>query len=128
MAQIQDQASELKMELTMSRLLRAGVVVCCTIMAAGAFLFLWRHGREPAAHHGFSGEPVALRSVHGVVRAALGGSALAMIQLGVLAMIATPVARVAFAVVGFAKLRDWRFAGISLVVLALLAAGLFGRS
>ena len=128
MAQIQDQTPELKMELTMSRLLRAGVVVCCTIMAAGAFLFLWRHGGEPAGRHGFRGEPIALKTVGGVVRGAWDGSALAIIQLAALAMIATPVARVAFAVAGFSRLRDWRFAGISLLVLALLAAGLFGRA
>ena len=115
------------LEITMGKLLRVGVIVCCGIMTAGAILFLWRHGSEAALHTGFTGEPATLRSVTGVVRLALDGSAAGIIQLAALAMIATPVARVAFSVLGFAKLQDWRFVGVSLVVLALLGAGLFGR-
>jgi uncharacterized membrane protein len=47
-----------------------------------------------------------------------------MIQLGVLLLIATPVARVAFSVVGFLRQRDWLYTVISTVVLILLAAAL----
>jgi uncharacterized membrane protein len=41
-------------------------------------------------------------------------------------MIATPVMRVVFAVFGFARQKQWRFVLISLIVLGLLAFGLFG--
>jgi uncharacterized membrane protein len=47
-----------------------------------------------------------------------------MIQLGVLLLIATPVARVAFSVVGFFRQRDWLYTVIATVVLILLAAAL----
>jgi uncharacterized membrane protein len=47
--------------------------------------------------------------------------------LSVLVMIATPVMRVAFAVYGFSRQRQWIFTGISLTVLALLAFGLSER-
>jgi uncharacterized membrane protein len=45
----------------------------------------------------------------------------------VLAVIATPVMRVAFAVFGFARQKQWMFTLISLTVLGLLAFGLFYR-
>ena len=55
----------------------------------------------------------------------MAGNATAIIQLGVLAMIATPVVRVAWAAMSFARLRDWLYTGISLVVLSLLGWALF---
>jgi len=43
-----------------------------------------------------------------------------IIQLGLLLLIATPVARVAFSVVAFAAERDWLYVAITLIVLAIL--------
>jgi uncharacterized membrane protein len=42
----------------------------------------------------------------------------------VLLLIATPIARVAISVIGFARERDWMYVGCSLLVLALLMYGL----
>ena len=47
-----------------------------------------------------------------------------LIQLGLLFLIATPIARVVFSVVGFLRQRDWTYVGITLVVLALLSYSL----
>ena len=44
----------------------------------------------------------------------------AIIQLGILILIATPVARVAFSVFAFAEERDWMYVIVTLIVLALL--------
>ena len=49
-----------------------------------------------------------------------------MIQLGLLLLIATPVARVAFSIFGFAAERDWLYAGFTCLVLAILIFSLFG--
>jgi uncharacterized membrane protein len=49
---------------------------------------------------------------------------LGLIQLGVLVLIATPMARVLFSVVGFVTRGDWLYVGVSLVVLLLLALSL----
>jgi uncharacterized membrane protein len=49
-----------------------------------------------------------------------------IIQLGLLLLIATPVARVAFSVVAFALERDRLYVGITLIVLAVLAFSLAG--
>ncbi len=113
-----------KMENEMGTLLRAGVVVSCAIMLAGGILYLVRHGAERESFTVFHGEPSSLETVGGILREARAGSARGIIQLGALAMIATPVLRVIFAVYGFTRQRQWLFTGISLIVLALLAIGL----
>jgi uncharacterized membrane protein len=52
------------------------------------------------------------------------GDAAAIVQLGVLLLIATPIARVIFAAIGFAVERDRLYVAISLAVLAVLIFGL----
>ncbi len=114
-----------EMDREMGSFLRAGVVTACGIMLVGAVLYLIRHGGEHSSYRTFHGQPAPLESVRGIVGQVREGSARGIIQLGVLAMIATPVMRVAFAVYGFARQKDRMFVGISLTVLALLACGLF---
>jgi hypothetical protein len=75
----------------------------------------------------FHGEPASLESIGGVLREVRAASARGIIQLSVLTMIATPVMRVAFAVYGFTRQRQWVFTAINLTVLALLVFGLFYR-
>jgi uncharacterized membrane protein len=72
----------------------------------------------------FRGEPGYLRSLAGIVRAALTGDSRAIVQLGLAFLIATPIARVAFTLVAFALQRDRVYVGVTLLVLALLLFGL----
>jgi uncharacterized membrane protein len=50
---------------------------------------------------------------------------LAIVQLGLLTLLATPVARVATSVIGFASERDGLYTAITLVVLAVLLGSIF---
>ena len=52
----------------------------------------------------------------------------AIIQFGLLLLIATPVARVAFAAIGFAMERDYLYVVITLIVLVVLLYSLFGSA
>lgn len=54
------------------------------------------------------------------VRLALQGNGNALIYLGLFVLMATPVVRVAVLAVGWALVRDFRFAAVSGLVLALL--------
>jgi uncharacterized membrane protein len=56
------------------------------------------------------------------------GSGRGWIQLGLLLLIATPVARVAFSVYAFARQRDFLYVGVTLIVLTVLLFGLFSQS
>jgi len=60
-----------------------------------------------------------------VMRAIGQGDPAAIIQVGVLLLIATPVARVVFAAVAFTMQRDRLYVGISVAVLTILLVGLF---
>ena len=113
-----------RMEEKMGVVLRTGVITCCAIMLVAGVLLLLRHGGEAPNYHTFHGEPGDLETIPGIFGQVMHGSARGMIQAGALLMIATPIMRVVFAVFGFARIRDWKFVSISLVVLGLLIFGL----
>ncbi len=119
--------TEHKMELEMGVLLRTGVILACSIMIMGGALYLWRHGGGHESYRIFHAEPAPLRSMAGIWREVLTGDARGLIQLSALVLIATPVLRVAFAVYGFARQKQWLFVAVSLIVLALLGVGLSER-
>jgi uncharacterized membrane protein len=112
------------LESRMGRLLQAGVSVAGLTMALGGALYLWQQGRASASYAHFRTVDPELKTIAGVFRGVRALRATAIIQFGVLLMIATPVMRVAFAVFGFAQERDWLYMFISMVVLGLLAYGL----
>ncbi len=118
--------SDQKVEILMGNLLRVGVVVSASIILGGGLIYLLRHGAETPAYHVFRGEPADLRHLAGI-----GGEALALrgrgiIQLGLLLLIATPIARVTFSVYAFARQRDWIYVLFTLIVLGLLTYSLLG--
>jgi len=69
-----------------------------------------------------------LRSVKGIFETARDLSGRGLVQLGLLLLIATPIARVVFSIVGFVRQRDWLYVGVTAVVLALLAYSLLASS
>ena len=115
-----------KIEGIVGNLLRAGVLLSALVVLVGAFVYLIRHGRSPADYHIFHGEPANFRSLSGIVHEALHGRGRGIIQLGLVMLIATPVARVAFAVWGFAEEHDRMYVAFTLIVLAVLLYSLLG--
>jgi len=107
-------------------LLRAGVSLAAAVVLFGACVYLARHGHETPQYHVFVGVPGALRNISGIMEYALAFKARAIIQFGLLLLIATPVARVAFSVVAFAIERDWLYVAVALIVLAVLTYSLMG--
>jgi uncharacterized membrane protein len=114
------------MALILGNLLRAGALLSAAVVLGGGCIFLSRHAHEPVNYRVFAGEPSEFRTIRGVIRSAMTGRDRGLIQLGLLLLIATPIARVAFAVVGFAIERDRLYVAFTLIVLAILLYGLFG--
>jgi uncharacterized membrane protein len=114
------------MEAVVGHILRFGVISAATVVAAGGAIYLVRHGAQAASLGVFRGEPEDMRTVAGIIRSALAGRGRGVIQLGLLILIGTPVARVAFAAVGFALERDRLYAAVALLVLAFLLYSLSG--
>src|SRR5579859_471178 len=120
------ESSDQRVDLIMSRLLRTGVLLSALFVFAGGVLFLLRHPTPVTDYHNFQGEPAELRTVPGIVHDALALRGRGLIQLGLLLLIATPIARVAFSVMAFLYERDWMYVLVTLVVLSLLFYSLLG--
>ena len=95
-------------------------------MLVGAVIYLVRHGDEQPEYRIFHGEPPDLRGIGGIVDVALDWRGRGIIQLGLLVLLATPVARVLFSIVAFAMQRDRLYVGITVVVLAVLLYSIVG--
>jgi|SRR5579871_357931 uncharacterized membrane protein len=115
-----------KIEIIVANLLRIGVTSAAAIVLLGGIVFLARHGAAPARYGLFAGEPSNLTHWKGILRAAFGLRGRGIIQLGLLLLIATPVARVAFSVVAFALERDWLYVTVAGFVLLVLLFSLVG--
>jgi uncharacterized membrane protein len=118
--------TEKAMEQKIGVLLRVGVIASVLVLVAGGIWHLRQSGDAPPQVHTFHGEPAELTSVGGVLRGIAAGHAASLIQLGLLLLIATPIARVAFCAMGFASQKDRSFVVITLIVLAALAASFVG--
>ena len=114
------------MDRLIGGLLRAGVIVSAAVTLAGGVWHLAQFGSALPNYRIFRGEPAELRSVGGVLKGVAAGHSADLIQLGLLLLIATPVARVAFSVYAFAAQRDQTYVVITLIVLGGLAASLAG--
>jgi len=119
-----DEARLRQAELIISFVLRGGVLLSAVIIALGVVLF---YARYLAAGGRIS--QVTYPHTVAAVFAGLGhGDPLAVIALGLLVLLLTPVLRVLVSVVTFALERDWRYTGITLLVfIILIVSFLLGR-
>jgi uncharacterized membrane protein len=113
-------------ERIVSVILRTGVLISGTVVLLGGIFFLAAHGHEAADYHKFHVQPAPDRLVHGILSGAFGFRARSIIQLGVLLLVATPIVRVAFSIVGFALEGDRLYVVITSLVLAILLFSLIG--
>ena len=118
--------TDYKLEQIIGALLRAGVILSAIVVFAGGVLYLVRHGSERPDYRTFHEPPAQLRSVNGTVHEALKWQSDGIMQLGLLLLILTPIARVVFSAVGFAMEGDRLYVGITLLVLAVLIVSLVG--
>lgn len=114
------------LEKLLSNLLKYGVLIASAIVLVGGILYLIRHGAELPNYQVFHGVPSEFRSPQGVVTAVLSGSRRGIIQLGLLALIATPIIRVAVSLLTFLWQRDSVYIIVTLLVLSGLIYGLVG--
>jgi uncharacterized membrane protein len=115
--------SQKRFESLIGTMLRAGVILAAAVVLLGGVLYLIRFGAVTPDYRIFRGEASDLRSL----RAILGDAAAhsrGLIQLGLLLLIATPIARVAFSVAAYLSERDWLYAAITLLVLGILVYSL----
>jgi uncharacterized membrane protein len=111
---------DLEMEAIMGRLLRTGVILAALVVLVGGIFYL-RQMRGPRPDYSiFHGTARELRSPAAVLSMLPSANSKAIIQFGLLLLIATPIARVIFGAVGFFAEKDWLYVAVSLTVLAVL--------
>ena len=118
-----------RLERAVSSVLRAGVVTSSLVISAGAALTLVSSSSLPSARRALPQlrrgvlHPAGFHLPHTVSSVITGvahGKGPALVMLGILLLIATPVLRVAVSVVGFALDRDRIFMLVTLAVLVVL--------
>ena len=112
--------SDQQFERILGNLLITGVALAALVVLVGAVIYLIRHGAERPDYKVFHGEPPSFRTVRGILQSATEWSGRGLIQLGLLLLIATPVARVALSFLVFLRQRDRLYCAFTLVVLAVL--------
>ena len=118
------QREDEKIDQLLGTLLRWGVLFAAFVAFAGGVLFLSQHGGEAAGHGVFRGEPAELRSVRAIVAGAFHANSASLIQLGLLCLIATPIARVVMSLFAFVRQRDWTYVVVTGIVLTVLGYSL----
>jgi uncharacterized membrane protein len=113
-------AEDQRLELAIAHMLRIGVIVAALLVFLGGILYLT--GTNAPAPDYVRFHPFA--SDIGSFSTVLSGLAAlrpeSFIQLGILALIATPVLRVILCIVGFGIERDWLYVAVSVTVFAVL--------
>lgn len=105
-------------------LLQGGVILAAGVGVIGGIVTLLHHHANLIHFGDFAGTAEPLRAVGAVVRAALAGDPRAISQLGILLLIATPIARVVLSLGVFLYQRDRVFVLVTQTVLLLLLWGL----
>jgi uncharacterized membrane protein len=113
-----------RLETSIGQLLRAGVLLAAATVLLGGVLYLAAHHADRVHYQTFAAGGPDTRTLDGIVRSAANFQSLGIIQFGLLLLIATPVARVALAIAGFALERDRLYTVISAIVLLILLASL----
>jgi uncharacterized membrane protein len=119
-----------RIEIWVGVMLRTGVMLAASIVVLGGILYLLHaHEAQPGGprpdYQHFRAEPAQFTTLSGVLHGVAALNPESIIMLGLLVLIATPVARVVLCIVGFLFERDRLYAAISTIVLLILLYSLF---
>lgn len=113
-------------ELLMGTLLRYGVILSGIIVVAGGIIYLIRHGHEIPEYRAFAGPNERWDNLPSIIKGVWHGHGKELIQLGVVMLIATPIARIVFSILAFTIERDYLYVTITLIVLAVIVFSMLG--
>jgi uncharacterized membrane protein len=114
-----------QVDVIIANLLRTGLILAAGVVMIGAAIFLSRHGHERVFYDVFRGEPRSYREVGNILVEAGRFHGRGFIMAGLLLLIATPIARVAFSVVAFLRQKDYVYVAATIFVLSVLAFSVF---
>ncbi|GGH21588.1 DUF1634 domain-containing protein [Mucilaginibacter phyllosphaerae] len=113
------------MQAVIGWVLRAGVFVSMLVVFTGGVIYLYRHGHVITNYHVFKGVPDFIHSPAGIINGILTLRGRAIIQAGIVLLIATPVVRVIFSAIGFILEKDYLYTFITFIVLLVIVISAF---
>jgi len=102
------------------KVLRSGMVISMSIVFFGGIFYVIRHGHSIPDYKTFNRIPPFLQHPGSLAAAAFNLKGQAIIQLGIVLLIATPIFRVICSTIGFVLEKDYLYVGISLLVLLII--------
>ncbi|CVK15244.1 Uncharacterized membrane protein [Apibacter mensalis] len=115
---------ERDVELYIGKLLRYGVILSSIITITGGIIYISQHPDQQLNFKTFVGAPNYLRELTTLLPAVIKFDGMAIIQLGVAVLIATPILRIAFSIVAFAIEKDRMYIVITCIVLAIIVSNM----
>lgn len=118
-------------EQYIGKLLRSGVLLSSIITVFGGIVFVFQNHKMTADYsptapgEEFKGVESYLREFNTIIPGVLSLDGAAIIQLGIIVLIATPVLRVAFSAISFLIEKDYLYVFITLLVLSIILANMF---
>jgi uncharacterized membrane protein len=112
------------MQSVIGWILRAGVLVSMSVVFIGGVVYLYRHGQTHVDYSTFKGVPDFVGSIGGILNGIITGRGRAIIQAGIILLIATPIIRVVFSAIGFVMEKDHLYLGITILVLLIIMASM----
>jgi uncharacterized membrane protein len=112
-------------QLTIGWVLRIGVYLSIAIVIFGGFFYLYRHGHIIPDYSIFKGVPDFVRPGN-IIQGILTLRGRAIIQAGIILLIATPIIRVVFSAIGFILEKDYLYTAITLLVLLIIFMSMLG--
>ena len=109
-----------KMEWMMGLLLRLGVLLAATVVITGGMMYLADHHGTQVSYRKFVRHPISVRHPAELT----GPTSLAVLDVGILLLVAVPIARVGFALAAFLAEGDWLYTAVSALILAVLIWGM----
>lgn len=109
-----------QLQILVGNLLRIGVIIAAITVFIGGIIYLYNHAFQPIDYKVFHQVPPDLCHIPGIIANTLELHGKGFIQLGLLVLIATPVARVALSIVGFALQRDFLYVVVTSIVFLVL--------
>ncbi|GAA3976850.1 DUF1634 domain-containing protein [Mucilaginibacter dorajii] len=107
--------------------LRYGVITASVIVLLGGLIYLYQSGSSGMpSYHTFIGTKAGFTTANEIITGLKTINAKSVIQLGVIVLIATPILRIAFSLIGFILEKDRLYIGITFIVLSVMMISIFG--
>jgi len=114
-----------QMDSAIANMLRFGISLAATLMLLGGWFYLRHPTMQPSDYAHFHGSSIDIQNLGRVLTGKRLADSTSVLELGIVLLIATPIARVALCVVDFARQRDKLYVAISFGVLLVLLYSLF---